>query len=154
MKKKVVILVLTVFLFLSVFSQNFNPEMRERIKSEEIAFITQKLNLSPEEAEKFWPVYNKYENKFIEIYKKRKDIHRKFKDLDTMKESDVENNINELIALDQQELDLKKARYAELKNILSIKKIAKLSFAESQFKRMLLMRLKKRGMHERNIEKR
>lgn len=32
-----------------------------RIQALKIAYLTKKLNLSPEEAQKFWPVYNKYE---------------------------------------------------------------------------------------------
>ena len=33
-------------------------EQRERLESFRIQFITKKLDLSPAEAEKFWPVYN------------------------------------------------------------------------------------------------
>jgi hypothetical protein len=31
-----------------------------RLKALEIAYITNKLNLSPEEAQRFWPIYNNY----------------------------------------------------------------------------------------------
>jgi len=44
-------------------AQDNNEEQKadgSRIESLKIAYLTQKLNLSTEEAEKFWPVYNKY----------------------------------------------------------------------------------------------
>jgi hypothetical protein len=36
------------------------PEVRQRIESQRIAFITQRVHLTPDEATKFWPVYNEY----------------------------------------------------------------------------------------------
>ena len=42
------------------FSQDDRDALRERVEAQRIAFITQKLELSPEESEKFWPVYNAY----------------------------------------------------------------------------------------------
>ena len=32
-----------------------------RLQAYKIAFLTKKLNLSPDEAQRFWPIYNKYE---------------------------------------------------------------------------------------------
>lgn len=32
-----------------------------RLQAYKIAYLTKKLNLSPEEAQRFWPIYNKYE---------------------------------------------------------------------------------------------
>ncbi len=46
------------FLFMAGFTvqaQNGN-----RLEALKIAYITNKLNLSPEEAQKFWPIYNQY----------------------------------------------------------------------------------------------
>ena len=46
---------------LPVFSQSFNREGGgNRIEALKIAFLTKKLNLSPEEAQSFWPIYNQY----------------------------------------------------------------------------------------------
>lgn len=43
---------------LSVFAQDGGRG--GRIESLKIAFLTKKLNLSPEEAQRFWPIYNNY----------------------------------------------------------------------------------------------
>lgn len=46
---------------LGVFAQDEQPKNDGgRIEALKIAFITKKLNLSTEEAQKFWPIYNKY----------------------------------------------------------------------------------------------
>ena len=46
---------------LGVFAQDEQPKNDGgRIEALKIAFITKKLNLSTDEAQKFWPIYNKY----------------------------------------------------------------------------------------------
>jgi hypothetical protein len=55
------LLILFLTCTLPVFSQSFNREgAGNRIEALKIAFITKKLNLSPEEAQNFWPIYNNY----------------------------------------------------------------------------------------------
>ena len=48
-------------------------EKKEQIKALKVAFITTELNLTPEEAAKFWPIFNAFEDKQKEI-KKQKSI--------------------------------------------------------------------------------
>jgi hypothetical protein len=38
-----------------------NPKKEERIKALYVAYITRELNLTPDEAQKFWPVHAQYE---------------------------------------------------------------------------------------------
>ena len=51
---------------------------KERIKAYKTAYITQELDLSSKEAEKFWPVYNEYDKKIfsLKIVKMRKERSR------------------------------------------------------------------------------
>ena len=53
-----------VFLIL-VFSKEVSAQEggKERIRAYKTAYITQELDLSSSEAEKFWPVYNEYDKK-------------------------------------------------------------------------------------------
>jgi len=57
---------LTLFICFNAYSQR-DGKMHERIKAQKVAFITERLNLSPEEAQKFWPIYNSFENKANKI---------------------------------------------------------------------------------------
>ena len=48
------------FLICTLFVFAQDGERGGRIESLKIAFLTKKLNLSPEEAQRFWPIYNNY----------------------------------------------------------------------------------------------
>ncbi len=48
------------FAFLFTASLKIQAQNGNRLEALKIAYITNKLNLSPEEAQKFWPIYNQY----------------------------------------------------------------------------------------------
>ena len=112
---------------------------REKIEVQKIAFITKQLDLTPEEAQKFWPVYNQFSDARKQLHEQHKENR---KDIDNLSDSEIEKLIDNHIILDQKELDLKKKYHAEFKKVLSNKKIAKLYHAEMMFKAELLKRLK------------
>jgi hypothetical protein len=51
---------------LNLFSQQAQDPDGSRIEALKIAYLTKKLNLSPEEAQRFWPVYNNYASELRE----------------------------------------------------------------------------------------
>jgi hypothetical protein len=67
MKKYLLIIALFVGFLLPARAQDENKNDGGRIEALKIAYITKKLNLSPEEAQKFWPVYNKYTDEIRRI---------------------------------------------------------------------------------------
>ena len=61
MKKWIVILLIGVIPLAGIKAQPGDGNKREdAIESLKIAFITKQLNFTPEEAQKFWPIYNQY----------------------------------------------------------------------------------------------
>ena len=80
---------------LFMFSQNILDKKREKIEIEKIAYITKSLDLSSEEAQVFWPLYNKYSDKKNEINKKRIKEFAKVKD---NRSSLTEKEIGSIIA--------------------------------------------------------
>src|SRR6478609_7163460 len=64
MKNKITYILLFLLSIQFGFSQK-NDARKEQIKSLKIAFISQKLALTSDEAEKFWPIYNKYDDKIM-----------------------------------------------------------------------------------------
>lgn len=115
----------------------------EDIDAMKIAFITQQLSLTPEEAQQFWPVYNQYNEKIQALRKRRMDQYKQTKEnIDKMTDKEVEQAIDNDLVSRQQELDLRKEYEVKFKSILPIKKVAKLYQAEEQFKRVLLNKLK------------
>ncbi len=102
-------------------------EKRENIEAQRVAFITQELNLTPEEAQKFWPVYNQYTEKLQESRKKRRQEMKESKEnIDELSDKEVEKLVDEEISERQKELDLQKEYHAKFKAVLPIKKVAKL----------------------------
>lgn len=119
-------------------------ERRERIQSLKIAYITEKLNLTPQEAQVFWPVFNEYEarrNEIEESLGRRGPETRP--DIAGMSDSEVDKFITDHLNQEYKLTDLKKEYYEKLKEVLPIKKILKLFEAEESFKRMLLERLQR-----------
>lgn len=109
-----------------------------------IAFLTKKLDLTPEEAQQFWPVYNQYTDKLQELRKKRRlDNKENRHNIDEMSDKDVEQAVDNEIVFRQKELDIQKEYHSKFKAVLPIKKVAKLYQAEEQFKRVLLDKLKR-----------
>jgi hypothetical protein len=120
-----------------------NPpqERKDKIEAYKIAFITDKLQLTPQEAQKFWPVYNEYEAKRDAIRKKVMDANHNYRESDPV----TDQQANDLIEADlkdmQSNLDLAKEYYGKLKAVLPPQKIVQLIQAEKQFRRELLERL-------------
>jgi len=116
--------------------------IREKIEARHTAFITEKLNLTPEEARDFWPVYNEFAAKRKEINKQIQQIRQKAKDgLDGLSEQEIKEISGSEINFEQRQLDLKKEYHARFKTILSPKQLAQLYEADRQFKKILLKRL-------------
>jgi len=71
--------ILTILCFLACLHINANaqperpPAERPNIQGLKIAFITKQLNLSSEEAQKFWPVYYDFGDKARKIRQEQKD---------------------------------------------------------------------------------
>jgi len=126
----------------SAFSQNKHPDKRkgfERIEAHKIAFITKVLDLTPEESEKFWPLYNEYSAKERQL---RKDFEAN-KPKKGMSEEEANKVIDFYFSNEQQKLTLKRNYYDKFKMILPATKVVKLHVAENRFKRKLLKKLRK-----------
>ncbi len=141
MKLYVVILVLATSF---TFAQG-NQEKREKIKALKVAFLTEKLALSSEEAQKFWPIYNAFEEKQFEIrYKKLKGLGNQLKD--NSEEKILDKEALQLIAQFESYEDelhgLKKKFIKDLLVVLSPKKVILLKKYEDEFNRKLLRQMR------------
>ena len=137
MKKIIIIALVLLSTFkLSIAQTN---DKKEKLQAAKIAFITQELNLSPEEAQKFWPVYNAYENESQALKKARKiELMNVSVNFETMPDADISKAIDNELNYQQQDLDLKRKYIGEFKKVLPIRKVAKLLRAEHQFKIKLI----------------
>ena len=122
------------------------PPRKEKVEAMRIAFITQKLDLSPEEAQKFWPVYNEFHKKRDEMMKKKREDKKGMREnIDSLSDKQVEALVDAEMAFRQKNLDLEKEYHGKFKSVLPIKKVAKLYRAEEQFTHRLLEQISDRG---------
>jgi hypothetical protein len=140
----------------SSFGQGHNGDRKkhqEKIQAMKVGYITEKIALSPAEAQTFWPVYNEYNDKMESIHRSIRKTHKKETSIDEMTDEAVEKMVRLHHQLRQKELDTQNEYLLKFKEILSIKKVAKLYKAEHDFKRELLKKLKvkKGGTNELNI---
>ncbi|MEP6803788.1 sensor of ECF-type sigma factor [Flavobacterium sp. FlaQc-47] len=134
-----------IMLFLISFSfyaqSGKTDEKREKIKAYKVSFLTTELELTSTEAEKFWPIYNAYDDKQFELrHQKMKTYMRKLDDdnINSMSEKDAVTLLSQMESTDK-ELYLLRDKYnTNLKKVLSAKKILKLKKSEDDFNRKLL----------------
>ena len=117
----------------------------KNIQALKVSYITKQLDLSPEEAQQFWPVYNEYQDKLSAIQKsKRQEMIENRMNFDDLSDVDVQKAIDKQFDFEQQELDLKKEYYTRFEKVLPVKKVAKLMVAEERFKVWLLKQIQER----------
>ena len=119
-------------------------EKREEIESYRIAFLTQKLSLTPEEAQRFWPVFNQFTAEMKALKANRVSNRDMKNDIQNQSDKDVEKMVDGEIATRQQELDVVKKYHTQFKQVLPIKKVAILYRAENEFKKELLDKIRER----------
>lgn len=146
MTLKKILPILFILISVQVYSQGFR-EKKEQLKAMKIAFITDKLNLTPDEATKFWPIFNEFEAKQEQIrrQKMKSFIDRMDEDdLDKMNEKDASALLSQMESTEEEQHQMRKKFVVSLKNILPSIKIIKLIKAEEEFKKTLLRQYKER----------
>lgn len=117
----------------------------ERIQSEKIAFLTQELDLSPEEAQVFWPVYNQYWKESLTLHKEMMDAFGEFrgKKADELSESELDKKVEAYIQASKASNQVMADWYPKFKKVLPIRKVAKLYQAEEAFQMRMINNLRK-----------
>lgn len=144
MKRKITLLLFVLIGFAGMVSaQRGGGARKDKIEAMKIGFITQRLNLTPEEAQKFWPVYNRFNDEMERVRKgNRAKLMEEAGDMDNMSDAEAEKALNDMIASRAAELEIIKKYTTEFKKVLPPQKVVKLFVAEQAFKRELLKKLK------------
>ncbi|MBK8340763.1 MAG: hypothetical protein IPK99_12565 [Flavobacteriales bacterium] len=93
------------------------PERLQEIKAQKSAYLTQKMGLTPEESQKFWPVYNQYDKELDALRKERRDVHKSMRADGDVSEAEATAAIEKELASQQRELDLRKRYSAGLHQV-------------------------------------
>lgn len=123
MKKYLLILTLLLGSFSVAFAQEGDDlTKQEKIRALYVAYVTQQLQLTPDEAQRFWPVHTQFE-------------------------SDLRGVKNDLSELDKQQarLDIKKRYQDNFNKIIGANRCERFFRMDGEFKRKLLDRVQKQG---------
>jgi len=126
-----------------------DPKALEKINALRIAYLSEKLNLTSEQAEKFWPIYREFSDK-------RKELRRELIDARKQVKADQNPQKDEALVklgleLKQRELDLEKTYSERLLKVISAQQILSLRKAEGDFQQLIRDQIQQRRlMQQRN----
>lgn len=112
----------------------------EKIEQQRIAFITTELDLTVEEAQNFWPLYNEYND----AKKQFKEGKMDEKNIDDMTEEESRQMLAYAMETKKKNLDLEMRFMNSLENVLPANKRLKLIRLEREFKKKIIKRFQKR----------
>ena len=148
MKTIKIFTILFLAISINTFSQDKFKEKKEQIKALKVAFITDELNLTSDEASKFWPIYNAFDDKQSELkYDKMRSYKNRLENDEAKKMTDKEASalLAQMESTDDELYQLRKKYNANLKGVLSPVKIIQLKSAEEKFNRKLLKQYRDKG---------
>lgn len=148
--KRVSIILILFFVTSHVFSQS--KENMKKIESARIALITERLGLTPEQAEKFWPVYREYNMERREIRQEIREA-RQGVDLKNLTEEQSKQLMQKSMEMKQKELNLEKKYSKRLNEVITTQQMFKLKNAEQDFQQMLLKRIQQQRMRQNQNQK-
>jgi hypothetical protein len=127
-----------IVLFANSQDQRLQRENRlaeiKKIQAMEMAFITKELNLSPNEAQKFWPVFNQYRNELKSLV--------------------AEKKMGDQLEKQQKTLDIRKKYRDDFSKVISQERANKVFETEGEFKSLVRREFQKRQSEKKQIEPR
>ena len=145
-----ILMLYTSLVFAQGHKQELSPEMRAKFEAQKISYITQKLDISPEKAQLFWPLYNEMKNKKDSFHKEFRQLFRQIKkDSDKLSEKELAQISDRIADLQVEKATMERDYHYKFKKVLSSKQILDLYVADKEFQKMLLRRIKGNGYKQR-----
>ncbi|REH01737.1 sensor of ECF-type sigma factor [Flavobacterium aquicola] len=149
MDLKKILPILFMFLTFNFYAQSDNfKDKKEQIRAMKVAFFTTELDLTPSEAEKFWPIYNTFDDRQFELrHQKMKGYFKRMQgdNLDKLSEKEASALLDQIQDNEEDLYNLRKKFMINIKDVLPATKILKLKKAEEDFNRKLLQQYKDKG---------
>lgn len=131
----------------TTFGYAQDHKSHDQIRSLKIAHLTSELELTPAEAEKFWPLYHAYDQKMYELrHNETTKLIRKTEasEIEKMSEKEAEKALNDMIKFETEYFAVRKQFILDVQKIISAQKIIKLKKAEDDFNKKLLKQYRKK----------
>ena len=138
MKKNIIFLTIALLTWGMAYGQN--RATQNKIESQRVAFITERLNLTPDESAKFWPLYNEFKSK-------QKNLRAEVRSdafVQDVSDAEAEKIIEDRLAAEAKILDLKRGYFRRMAKAIPPRKVVRLPAVEQEFNRKILQGLRKR----------
>ena len=136
-------LIVTIVLLIIVAQFADAQRGREQLQSARIAFITERLDLTPETAQKFWPVYNQINQQKQELRKEEFSLRRSAS-AEELDEEEAKKLLEDIYAIKERQLELEIEASTQYQEVLSAVQIIQLMKAEEDFRHMVIDQLRER----------
>ncbi|XZF16023.1 hypothetical protein ACTHGU_07785 [Chitinophagaceae bacterium MMS25-I14] len=133
--------IICILLSFGSFAQPIQGKRFERIHAAKIGYITDRLHLSSDQATKFWPMYNQYEEEQKSLRKNFFEKYKRDKNAAPRSEAVSRQYIDDNLDYQEALLKLKRRYKDDFLRIISPQQLAELYQAEREFKEMLLDKL-------------
>lgn len=136
--------IIFIYLFcLGISLDTFAQRPMEKIETARIAFLTERLSLTPETAQQFWPVYNQFVEQRRELKKEDFQMRLSLK-TDSLTDANAQQLIDKYFSLKEREVALEQEMVQKVSEVLSPSEAVQLIQAEAEFQRMVLRKLGER----------
>ncbi len=155
--KKLIYLLFAAWICLPIQAQDIDeaqPQdgtVKDRIKAARIGLITQRLNLTPEQAQKFWPLYNEFDQKRAELRKPFREAQKNINpnSPDPKKQQDL---VDLGFKIKQDELNLEKDYSNKMMGVITAQQMLNLRQAERDFRNIIINMLNNRRLQQQRKE--
>jgi len=153
--KQLTAITTTLLLSFSGMAQESRSQRFERIEAEKIAFITRELNLTPGEAQDFFPIYNQYHKEISRLRHEKRNIRQgeqhNLRSRQVPKTSFTPGN-RDVLAFDAKELEVKKVYRKRFAEVVGPARASRFFEAEEEFRNYLLRELQERRRDQKDNE--
>ncbi|MBK9175913.1 MAG: hypothetical protein IPM46_06150 [Flavobacteriales bacterium] len=123
---------------------HISPEKLKELRAQKAAYLTSKISLSVEEAQQFWPVYNKFDEETDAMRRELGDMDRDLRKKGDLTDADATALMEKEVSNRQKEVDLMRKFHADGKRIIGAKRMVELGRAEREFHREVVRRFQER----------
>lgn len=153
MKKLSILFVLVIYTCIGFAQppQRDNREDFEIYKARRVSFMTEKLQLTPQEAQKFWPLYNEFDKKRGDCHQKRRDLEDQVREkYDSLTDKDFKKMNADIVNLYLQEANLVKEYNDLFLTVLPAKKVILVGPTENEFRFKMIREYRQRHKDDNN----
>lgn len=115
----------------------------EKLEAARIALITERLSLTPEQAQAFWPVYNAYAEERRQVQRQFREQQRGL-DIENLTETQQKQLLRQRMEQKQKQLNLENKYSEKLLEVINVKQMMALKKAEDDFRTMIIRRIEQR----------